>query len=968
MTMPSRCTTRQLSAPLTLLLLLTALASPVQAFGGGVTLVGNETELNSAINAFNGQSGPFTVRLTADILLSASTPTILQSPPDAGLVIDGAGFSVDGQGINGVRPFTIDLFAEVTMNDLTITGGNADDGGGVYNKGDLEMTDCVVTANTANFHGGAIYVDHGNATLTRCTISNNNARIGGGVYSDANGGSITLVDSTVSDNTASGLGGGGAYAEGSIFGGGLTARRTTFANNSATVGSGGALFNLGDTFLENCTISGNTAAVHGGGLLHALNFPPPDLWVTHCTITDNAAPEGSGIYTDADDLVLTNSLIVNQRSGRDCAVVGTIIDSRGYNFDSDGFCGLNAVGDFSGRAIQLDPLTSHAPGAPATHMITVPQSIAINAIPMINGSCNGSGVVLDQRGTPRAQYTHCDIGAVELPASSITLHSRVINDNGGAAGPADFGLQLNGNLTAPGAQNLFLPGQVVTIDQVGLDGYQFVEITGDPQCAAIIGGNVPVGLAQHIDCTITNDDIPASVTIFHEASPQDGTDFTYSGSGPGFGPDRLFGWGGSGTGSGQFSGAAGIALDNAGNVYVVDSSNHRVQVFDDAGNFLRAWGGFGQGFGQLAFPFGIAVDSAGDVYVSEAFNHRVQKFDSAGNFIGVVGFFTGMPGNGPGEFNSPSGLAVDGADNLYVADAENHRIQKFSRGGAFLRQWGAPGSADGRFQFPRAVAVGSNGNVFVADTGLHRIQKFDSDGNFLAKWGMFGPSTGEFDDPIGLAIDGNGDVYVADRDNHRIQKFDANGNYLLKWGQEGTGPGAFDHPIALILDDVGNAYVTSDARVQVFGPADGTSLFALDDEPVQPNDGVGDSATFQSLSAGDHHIVQQLPDGWELMDVTCNGAGGGFDLADGVLTLTVGLGDQVVCTFVNTAASAPPGDLNCDGAVSVGDINGFVLALTDPAGYQTAFPDCDLLNGDCSDDGQLSVGDINCFVSLITGG
>ncbi len=66
--------------------------------------------------------------------------------------------------------------------------------------------------------------------------------------------------------------------------------------------------------------------------------------------------------------------------------------------------------------------------------------------------------------------------------------------------------------------------------------------------------------------------------------------------------------------------------------------------------------------------------------------------------------------------------------------------------------------------------------------------------------------------------------------------------------------------------------------------------------------------------------------------------------------------------------NAVPGDLNCDGTVSVGDINPFVLALTDPAGYADAFPDCDALNGDCSDDGQLTVGDINCFVTLITGG
>ncbi len=68
------------------------------------------------------------------------------------------------------------------------------------------------------------------------------------------------------------------------------------------------------------------------------------------------------------------------------------------------------------------------------------------------------------------------------------------------------------------------------------------------------------------------------------------------------------------------------------------------------------------------------------------------------------------------------------------------------------------------------------------------------------------------------------------------------------------------------------------------------------------------------------------------------------------------------------AGAGLPGDMNCDGNVSVGDINPFVLALTDPAGYAAAFPDCDINNGDCSNDGNVSVGDINCFVDLVVGG
>ncbi len=77
---------------------------------------------------------------------------------------------------------------------------------------------------------------------------------------------------------------------------------------------------------------------------------------------------------------------------------------------------------------------------------------------------------------------------------------------------------------------------------------------------------------------------------------------------------------------------------------------------------------------------------------------------------------------------------------------------------------------------------------------------------------------------------------------------------------------------------------------------------------------------------------------------------------------------KIVPDGVPAASCALPGDMNCDGTVSVGDINPFVLALTDSDGYRKMFPDCDALNGDCSNDGAITVGDINCFVALVTGG
>ena len=80
------------------------------------------------------------------------------------------------------------------------------------------------------------------------------------------------------------------------------------------------------------------------------------------------------------------------------------------------------------------------------------------------------------------------------------------------------------------------------------------------------------------------------------------------------------------------------------------------------------------------------------------------------------------------------------------------------------------------------VAVDSSGNVYVADTNNNRIQKFDSSGTFITKWGSSGTGDGQFEYPTGIAVDSSGNVYVADTDNHRIQKFDSNGTFLTKWG------------------------------------------------------------------------------------------------------------------------------------------------------------------------------------------
>jgi probable HAF family extracellular repeat protein len=279
-------------------------------------------------------------------------------------------------------------------------------------------------------------------------------------------------------------------------------------------------------------------------------------------------------------------------------------------------------------------------------------------------------------------------------------------------------------------------------------------------------------------------------------------------------PTFLLKWGSFGTGDGQFSEPWGVAVDSAGNIYVADMFNNRIQKFDSAGNFLAKWGSYGTGSGEFDEPMGVAVDSAENVYVADRWNNRIQKFDSAGNFLAKWGSY----GNGDGQFFYPLGVAVDSEGNVYVTDG-NVRVQKFDSAGNFLAKIGSYGTGDGQFvQQPYGVAVDSAGNLYVSETVSNRIQKFDSAGNFLAKWGSYGTGSGEFDGPMGVAVDSAGNVYVADIDNLRIQKFSASGVYLTQWGSLGSGDGQFQYPRRVAVDNTGNIYVADSGnnRIQKF--------------------------------------------------------------------------------------------------------------------------------------------------------
>jgi DNA-binding beta-propeller fold protein YncE len=186
-------------------------------------------------------------------------------------------------------------------------------------------------------------------------------------------------------------------------------------------------------------------------------------------------------------------------------------------------------------------------------------------------------------------------------------------------------------------------------------------------------------------------------------------------------------------------------------------------------------GGKGRGRGQFDNPRGLAVDDGGNIFVADTDNHRIEKFSPNGTYITTIE----PKGIADEKLGSPNGIAIDGLGNIYVADGSRDRIEKLASSGNVIAEWKGP---EPGFYGPRRVAIGPDNSIYVVDQGRNRIVKFNPDGEVLAVWGSGGSDNGQFSDPTSVAVDpSTNKVFVADPINRRIQVFDSNGTFLTKW-------------------------------------------------------------------------------------------------------------------------------------------------------------------------------------------
>ncbi|RLT43202.1 MAG: hypothetical protein DWI57_04730, partial [Chloroflexi bacterium] len=266
-----------------------------------------------------------------------------------------------------------------------------------------------------------------------------------------------------------------------------------------------------------------------------------------------------------------------------------------------------------------------------------------------------------------------------------------------------------------------------------------------------------------------------------------------------------------------------VVLDQAGNFvrafgstcFLADGAAGKCVDPDDAGPLLL-------GDGQFREPWGVAVGADGTVFVADTWNGRIQVFDGQGNFLRTWGVFNIIDGDNrdPNALFGPRGLTLTLNGNLLVADTGNKRILEYTPNGEYVNQMGGGGVVLGRFEEPVDVAVDPNtGTVYVADIWNRRIQVLTPTLEPIGEWPVPSWESKDIWDKAYLAVDADGTVYASDPQFSQIYVYTSDGKLQTAFGKYGAELNRFGKPNGLAIDPVDNSLLVADAdnnRVMVF--------------------------------------------------------------------------------------------------------------------------------------------------------
>lgn len=307
----------------------------------------------------------------------------------------------------------------------------------------------------------------------------------------------------------------------------------------------------------------------------------------------------------------------------------------------------------------------------------------------------------------------------------------------------------------------------------------------------------------------------------------------------------------------------GVAIDNAGNIYIADYNNRRVRKVNTAGIITTIAGNGSYGYAgdsaaataaQLETPAGVAVDKAGNVYITDAACNCIRRVDTSG----IITTIAGSGAYGVGAFSgdnglavmallfTPWGIAVDDTGSIFFADQNNNRIRKIDTAGIITTVAGSGNTVYGgdgmhadsaAISTPYSVTVDKHGNLYITDYGNERIRKVDTGGIITT---IAGTGTAEYNGdgiladsatisgPTGLAVDDSGNVFIADQNNNRIRMVNSAGiistiagSYIRGFSGDGglATNGEINNPYGLAADGAGHVYIAdrNNNRIRIVG-------------------------------------------------------------------------------------------------------------------------------------------------------
>ncbi len=312
---------------------------------------------------------------------------------------------------------------------------------------------------------------------------------------------------------------------------------------------------------------------------------------------------------------------------------------------------------------------------------------------------------------------------------------------------------------------------------------------------------------------------------------------------------------------------SGVVHDAAGDLFFADANNHVIREVSATGVITTVAGTGSAGFGGdggpataafLDTPTGVALDASGNLYLSDSHNHRIRKI-TGGTITTIAGTgVAGFAGDGGAATSAqlalPSGIAVDGAGNVYIADTNNQRIRRIANGtistvagdGEELFSGDGGAATAASLDQPTGVAVDAAGNVYIADKNDHRVRMVSAAGiiSTLAGSGTPGFAGGFSGDkaaasaaslakPVGVAVDSQGSVYVADTNNQRIRQITGGGILTVAGsGDQGFGgegatatSAVLNSPQAVTADAAGNLSIADTLNQRLRSEAPGVLSF-----------------------------------------------------------------------------------------------------------------------------------------------